>query len=134
MVRPSRNCTAEKQRCRHFILTDVLLSSKDRDKEWFERCQQVRVQTNQAGDKFEGVGGSIVSQSRAEAKRRGIAIVPIRWAVTDKGDLHRPKVRCRLVWKRVSSENEGNLARTRTLRCDASVGKLQSVAGTSRQR
>ena len=32
--------------------------------------------------------------SRADAKRRGITIVPIRWVVTDKGGPNRPKVRC----------------------------------------
>ena len=31
--------------------------------------------------------------SRAEAKRKGIAIVPIKWVVTDKGDANKPKVR-----------------------------------------
>ena len=30
--------------------------------------------------------------SRAEGKRRGIAVVPIKWVVTDKGDANRPKV------------------------------------------
>ena len=34
--------------------------------------------------------------SRAEAKGRGSALVPIRWVVTDRGDPNRPKVRCRL--------------------------------------
>ena len=42
--------------------------------------------------------------SGAEAKRRGIAVVPIKWVVTDKGDANRSKVRCRLVGR------EGNLA------------------------
>ena len=30
----------------HCIFADVLLSSEDRDEEWFEKCQQVRVQTD----------------------------------------------------------------------------------------
>ena len=62
MVRPSHDCTAKDHRWFHCILTDVLLSSKDRNEEWFERCQQIRVQTNKVGDKLEGVSGSIVSQ------------------------------------------------------------------------
>ena len=51
-------------------------------------------------------------KSRAKAKRRGIAVVPIRWG----------------------SEDEGNLARARTVQCDPSVGELQSVVGTSCSR
>ena len=70
---------------------------------------------------------------RAEAKRRGKAIVPIRWVVTDKGGPNRPKVRCRLVG-RAASEDQGNLAGARTLQCDASVEELESVVGTSRWR
>ena len=34
----------------HSIFTDMLLSSKDRDEEWFQRCQQVCVYTNLVGD------------------------------------------------------------------------------------
>ena len=48
---------------------------------------------------------------RAEAKRRSIAVVPIKWVVTDEGDANRPKVRCRLVG-RVAREEKGNLACT----------------------
>ena len=55
-------CNAKDQRCFHCILTDALLSSEDRDEEWFERYQQVRVQADEMGDKFEGVGGSLGSQ------------------------------------------------------------------------
>ena len=47
--------------------------------------------------------------SRAEAKRRGIAVVTTKWVVTDKGDANRPKVRCRLV-ERAAREDNGNLA------------------------
>ena len=47
--------------------------------------------------------------SRAEAKRRGMAIVPIRWVVTHKGDLNRPKVRCRLVGRELRSKTKGTL-------------------------
>ena len=51
MVGPSHDCTAKDPRCFHCILTDVLLSSEDRDEESFERRQQVRVQTDQVGNK-----------------------------------------------------------------------------------
>ena len=47
--------------------------------------------------------------SRAEAQRRGIAIVPVRWVVTDKGDLNRPKVRCRLVGRELRAKTKGTL-------------------------
>ena len=47
--------------------------------------------------------------SRAEAKRRGIAIVLIRWVVTDKGDPTRPKVRCRLVGRELRAKTKGTL-------------------------
>ena len=47
--------------------------------------------------------------SGAEAKRRGIAVVPIKWVVTAKGDANRPKVRSRLV-VRVAREDKLNLA------------------------
>ena len=46
---------------------------------------------------------------RAEAKRRGIAVVTTKWVVTKKGDANRPKVRCRLV-VRVAREDKLNLA------------------------
>ena len=46
--------------------------------------------------------------SGAEAKRRGITVVPIRWVVTDKGDPNRPKVRCRPCGQRVALEDERN--------------------------
>ena len=48
--------------------------------------------------------------SRAEAKRRGITVVPIKWVVTDKGDPNRPKVRCRFVGKELRSRDERNFA------------------------
>ena len=44
--------------------------------------------------------------SRAEAKRRGIAVVPIKWVVTDKGGPDRPKVRCRLVGKELRAKTK----------------------------
>ena len=47
--------------------------------------------------------------SRAEAKRRGITVVPIRWIVTDKGDPNRPKVRCRIVRRELRSRTNGTL-------------------------
>ena len=47
--------------------------------------------------------------SRAEAKRRGIAVVPIKWVVTDKGDPDRPKVRCRLVGKELRAKTKETL-------------------------
>ena len=47
--------------------------------------------------------------SRAEAKRRGIAIVLIRWVVTDKGDPNRPTVRCRLVGREMRAKTKGTL-------------------------
>ena len=47
--------------------------------------------------------------SRAEAKRMGIAIVPIRWVVKDKGDPNRPKVRCRLVGRELRAKTKGTL-------------------------
>ena len=221
MVGPSHDCTAIDQRCFHFILTDVLLSSEDRDEEWFERCQQVRVQTDQVGDKFEGVGGSLgpqmfkhqwvtLSQThdgwrnsqdgfciRTRTCEHG-ALSTMRQQMLDYGwiselelqfagpspsepvfdfkenaasqwadefDDHtgaqlpgelvhagtaqtrsncahqvgcdrqgRPKQakgEMQTCWKRAASEDEGNIARARTLQCDASVGKLPSVVGTS---
>ena len=48
--------------------------------------------------------------SRAEAKRRGTAVVHIKWVVTDKGDANRPKVRCRLVVREFAREDKGSLA------------------------
>ena len=47
--------------------------------------------------------------NRTEAKRRGIAIVPIRWVVTDKGDPNRPKVRWRLVGSELRAKTKGTL-------------------------
>ena len=47
--------------------------------------------------------------SRAEAKRRGIAVVPIKWVGTDKGDANRPKVRCRLVGRELRARTKGTL-------------------------
>ena len=47
--------------------------------------------------------------SGAEAKRRGITVVPIRWVVTDKGDSNRPKVRCRPVGRELRSRTKGTL-------------------------
>ena len=47
--------------------------------------------------------------SRAEAKGRGIAIVPIMWVVTDKGDPNRPKVRCRLGGRVLRAKTQGTL-------------------------
>ena len=47
--------------------------------------------------------------SRAEAKRRGITVVPIRWVATDKGDPNRPKVRCRLVGRELRLRTKGTL-------------------------
>ena len=47
--------------------------------------------------------------SRAEAKRRGIAVVPIKWVVTDQGDGNRPKVRCRLVVRELRARTKGTL-------------------------
>ena len=47
--------------------------------------------------------------SRAEAKRRGIAVVPTKWVVTDKGDANRPKVRCRLVGRELRARTKGTL-------------------------
>ena len=47
--------------------------------------------------------------SRAEAKRRGIAIVLIRWVVTDKGGPNRPKMRCGLVGRELRSKTKGTL-------------------------
>ena len=46
---------------------------------------------------------------RAEAKRRGIAIVPIRWVVTDKKDPNRRKVRCRLVGRELRAKTKKTL-------------------------
>ena len=53
--------------------------------------------------------------SRAEAVRRGITVVPIRWVVTDKGDPNRPKVRCRLVGKELNSSVR--CSRGKSLKC-----------------
>ena len=72
--------------------------------------------------------------SRAEAKRRGRELVPIKWVVTDKGDPNRPKVRCRLVGREPASGDEGNFVRARTLQCYASVGEFQSVVRASCER
>ena len=47
--------------------------------------------------------------SRAEAKRRGAAVVPIKWVVTDKGDANRPKVRRRLVGRELRARTKGTL-------------------------
>ena len=47
--------------------------------------------------------------SRAEAKRRDAATVPIRCVVTDKGDPNRPKVRCRLVGRELRAKTKGTL-------------------------
>ena len=47
--------------------------------------------------------------SRAEAKRRGITVVTIRWVVTDTGYPDRPKVRCRLVGRELRSRTKGTL-------------------------
>ena len=47
--------------------------------------------------------------SSAEAKSRGIAIVPFRWVVTDKGDPNRPNVRCRLVGRELRAKTKGTL-------------------------
>ena len=47
--------------------------------------------------------------SRAEAKRRGIAVVPIKWVETDKGEPNRPKVRCRLVGTELRARTKGTL-------------------------
>ena len=47
--------------------------------------------------------------SRAEAKRRGTAIVPVRWVVTDKRDPNRPKVRCRPVGRELRAKTKGTL-------------------------
>ena len=61
--------------------------------------------------------------SRAEAMRGGMAIVLIKRPKQAKGEMQ-------TCWKRAASEDEGNLARARTLQFDASVGELQSVVGT----
>ena len=47
--------------------------------------------------------------SRSEAKRRGIAVVPIKFLVTDKGGPGRPKVRCRLVGKELRAKTKETL-------------------------
>ena len=38
-----------------------------------------------------------------------IAVVPIKWVVTDKGDANRPKVRCRLVVRELRARTKGAL-------------------------
>ena len=67
--RPSHDCTAKDHRCFHCMLTDVLFSSKNRDEEWFERCQQVRVQTNQIGDKFQVVAEHCIADVQTSVDR-----------------------------------------------------------------
>ena len=47
--------------------------------------------------------------SGAEAKRRGIAVVPIKLVETDKRDANRPKVRCRLVEREFRARTKGAL-------------------------
>ena len=47
--------------------------------------------------------------SKSEAKRRGTAVVPIKWVVTDEGDPDRPKVRCRLVGKKLRAKTKETL-------------------------
>ena len=47
--------------------------------------------------------------SRAEAKRRGIAVVPIKWAVTDKGR-KQTKSEMQTCGERVAREDKLNLA------------------------
>ena len=61
---------------------------------------------------------------RAEAKRRGITVVPIRWVVTDKGDPNRPKVRRRLVGRELRSRTKGTLLAHDLFQCNAPVGSL----------
>ena len=46
----------------HCIFADVLFQGENRDQQWLERWQQVRVQADQVGDQFEGVGGGLGSQ------------------------------------------------------------------------
>ena len=69
--------------------------------------------------------------SRAEAKRRGITVVPIRWIVTDKGDPNRPKVRCRLVRRELRSTTNGTLLAHELF---SAMPLWESVDGTSCQR
>ena len=62
--------------------------------------------------------------SRAEAKRRGITVVQIRWVVTDKGDPDRPKVRCRLVGRELRSRTKGTLLAHELFSAMLTVGNL----------
>ena len=48
--------------------------------------------------------------SRAETKRRGITVVPIRWVVTDKGRPKQTESEMQTCGQRVALEDERNLA------------------------
>ena len=72
-------------------------------------------QENWCAQESEKRSNSTRWSSRSEAKRRSIAVVPIKLVVTDKRDPDRPKVRCRLVGMALASKDERNLLRARTL-------------------
>ena len=69
--------------------------------------------------------------SRTEAKRRGMAIVPIKWVVTDRGD-NKPKVRCRLVGRDLLAKTKGTLLAHELF--SAMPPRESFIVGTFRER
>ena len=55
---------------------------------------------------------------RAEAKKRGIPMMPIRWVLVDKGDPGRPINRCRQVGKEVKAKSKETLLAQEVFQCD----------------
>ena len=60
--------------------------------------------------------------SRAEAKKRGIPMMPIRWVLVDKGDPGRPINRCRPVGKELKAKNKETLLAQEVFQCDDALG------------
>ena len=62
----------------------------------------------------------------AEAKKRGIPMMPIRWVLVDKGDPGRPINRCRAVGKELKAKSEETLLAQKVFQCDDALGDDES--------